>query len=316
MKHKILNLKTQLLSSVVLGACLLAGPGYAYQNQNFDPEIDGLSGKNVRTNWLAQHHRGLLQNTSIPGDEISQPQIKRSKATTIRNSFFSTAALPFSAIQSRQEWQRVSLAALQGGAITGCHNPDLCDILSDETTFEDADHDAVSFYEKLTLVNSLVNQFLIYEEDDVQYNQLDYWATASQTLQSGRGDCEDFAILKYALLRKLGIPAESLSLVVLKDNDRGLYHAVLAVSTNNGHFILDNLYNNVYRDISVPHYQPLYSFSLEHSWIHGKPKLTADLAREGILDGELDAGFKAGFNGGIEPIGLAKISAIQPVALQ
>ena len=44
------------------------------------------------------------------------------------------------------------------------------------------------------------------------------------------GDCEDFAILKMTGMIRAGIPANSLSIVVLRDNGRGVFHAVLAVT--------------------------------------------------------------------------------------
>ncbi len=118
-------------------------------------------------------------------------------------------------------------------------------------------------------MNRTVNSVIKYTPDSQIYVENDHWATANQTIETGLGDCEDIAILKHSMLLRVGIPASSMSLVVLKDTSRNLYHAVLAVSTNSGHLILDNVSNNIYRDTSVHHYQPLYSFSDDPSWIHG-----------------------------------------------
>ena len=75
--------------------------------------------------------------------------------------------------------------------------------------------------------------------------------------------------MKMALLRSIGVPARSMSMVILKDRERDLYHAVLSVSTNKGHFILDNMSDSVVLDTQLAHYQPLFSFSENRSWIHG-----------------------------------------------
>ena len=43
--------------------------------------------------------------------------------------------------------------------------------------------------------------------DDAEvWGQVDYWASPLETLQSGMGDCEDFAIAKYFTLLALGVP--------------------------------------------------------------------------------------------------------------
>ena len=50
--------------------------------------------------------------------------------------------------------------------------------------------------ETLAMVNRWANRRIAYAEDIANYGARDYWASASETLRSGRGDCEDFAILK------------------------------------------------------------------------------------------------------------------------
>lgn len=184
----------------------------------------------------------------------------------LANSFFGTVAVPFSNIGAKSSWNSVRTSGI-GSAET-------CDSAACRKRYDrlaKASAKGQSFADTLRNINRAVNAEIRYESDRDNYQTLDHWAPGSQTIARGKGDCEDFAILKHALLVKAGIPANSLSLVVLKDNARGIYHAVLAVSTNKGHFILDNLRNDVYRDTSASQYQPLYSFSAGRSWIHGRP---------------------------------------------
>ncbi len=55
-----------------------------------------------------------------------------------------------------------------------------------------------------------------------------------------RGDCEDYVLTKRKELAREGFPLSSMMIVVVNDlNDQG--HAVLAVRTDKGDFILDNL---------------------------------------------------------------------------
>ncbi|UCI07286.1 transglutaminase-like cysteine peptidase [Mesorhizobium sp. B1-1-8] len=125
------------------------------------------------------------------------------------------------------------------------------------------------FRDKLAFVNSSINRLIAYRKDSVVYGKLDYWATPAEILEHAAGDCEDFAILKMAALLRAGIPAQSMSLVVLQDRRRKFFHAVLSVSTGSGIFILDSLSNNVAMDSDLPDYVPLYSFSTDRAWIHG-----------------------------------------------
>ena len=55
----------------------------------------------------------------------------------------------------------------------------------------------------------------------------------------GRGDCEDYVLLKRRMLMQAGWPREALLITVVRDKkDEG--HAVLTVKTNRGEFVLDN----------------------------------------------------------------------------
>ena len=134
------------------------------------------------------------------------------------------------------------------------------------------------FREKLAGVNRGVNGLIAYRGDKAVYGSADHWAKPAEILQRGSGDCEDFAILKMAALLGAGIPAQSMSLVVLQDHHKGVFHAVLSVSTGSGTFILDNVRNAVVKDTSLPSYVPLYSFSMDRAWIHGSKSGNAQLA--------------------------------------
>ncbi|MER9207487.1 transglutaminase-like cysteine peptidase [Mesorhizobium sp. M0771] len=134
------------------------------------------------------------------------------------------------------------------------------------------------FIDKLSFVNSSINRAIAYKKDSAVYGRLDYWAKPAEILERRAGDCEDFAILKMAALLHAGIPAQSMSLVVLQDRKRGFFHAVLSVSTGSGVFILDSLSNVVSRDTDLPTYVPLYSFSTDRAWIHGAKTGSAQTA--------------------------------------
>lgn len=134
------------------------------------------------------------------------------------------------------------------------------------------------FLAKLDRINRGVNGLVAYKRDKALYGSLDLWAKPAEILKRGAGDCEDYAILKMAALVDAGIPAQSMSLVVLRDSQKGVFHAVLSVATGSGTFILDNVRNSVVKDTSLPSYVPLYSFSADRAWIHGSKTGGAQVA--------------------------------------
>jgi predicted transglutaminase-like cysteine proteinase len=61
--------------------------------------------------------------------------------------------------------------------------------------------------------------------------------------QNGKGDCEDYALLKRKQLSDMGLPRRALLMTVVIDEQGG--HAVLTVRTNRGDFVLDNKRNAI-----------------------------------------------------------------------
>jgi predicted transglutaminase-like cysteine proteinase len=61
---------------------------------------------------------------------------------------------------------------------------------------------------------------------------------------SGKGDCEDFAMLKRKMLIERGWPSSALSISV-GATAQGEAHAVLLVLTAQGQYVLDNLTSSI-----------------------------------------------------------------------
>lgn len=128
-------------------------------------------------------------------------------------------------------------------------------------------------------VDAAVNRALRYGSDRAVWGKGDYWATPSEIARKGIGDCEDFAVTKYWLLRSLGFSEQQLQLVVLLDTRRGIYHAVLAVHLDGTRYILDNLSPRVAADTASPAYMPIMSFVGGKSYIHGFENRRSETAR-------------------------------------
>jgi len=86
-------------------------------------------------------------------------------------------------------------------------------------------------------INDEVNRDIEYRTDLSHYGVVELWTLP----QDKQGDCEDYALLKRALLLDAGFNSEDLCLCVCKCPD-GSMHCVLWVKTEQGGFILDNRY--------------------------------------------------------------------------
>ena len=93
---------------------------------------------------------------------------------------------------------------------------------------------------QLQQINSHVNSTIREVSDLEQYGRDDVWALP----KSGKGDCEDFALLKRKMLIERGWPSSALSIAV-GATAQGEAHAVLLVSTAQGQYVLDNLTSSI-----------------------------------------------------------------------
>ena len=92
----------------------------------------------------------------------------------------------------------------------------------------------------VTRINHFVNSSIEPVSDMDHWNVIDRWDLAAD----GKGDCEDYVLLKRKMLIEEGFPRQALLVTVVKDS-RNEGHAILTVKTNRGEFVLDNLSNEV-----------------------------------------------------------------------
>lgn len=123
--------------------------------------------------------------------------------------------------------------------------------------------------ERAMIVNHAVNRLIRFRDDIVNYGETDHWALVKETLASGSGDCEDFAILKMWVLIAAGIPQEMLQLVLVQDVTRHVGHAVLLVQSDDEKLVLDSLSEQVDEKAFASRYRPLISMSSAGTWVHG-----------------------------------------------
>lgn len=129
-----------------------------------------------------------------------------------------------------------------------------------------------SVQEKLTLVNNFFNQNVLWVSDFDHYSVEDYWATPLETLASGGGDCEDFAIGKYFTLLALRLPMDTLTITYVKAQNVdpiNQSHMVLTYFATPAAMplVLDNLKPEIKPASERPDLAPVYSFNGQGLWL-------------------------------------------------
>jgi predicted transglutaminase-like cysteine proteinase len=89
-------------------------------------------------------------------------------------------------------------------------------------------------------INRAVNLAVAAVNDKVQYGTEDKWTSPLTTFTSGRGDCEDYALAKYAGLRAAGFNDADLRLLIVHLPRSQTDHAVLSVRHEGRWLVLDN----------------------------------------------------------------------------
>jgi predicted transglutaminase-like cysteine proteinase len=191
---------------------------------------------------------------------------------TVNMGVFGSVAISAARLPAAAKWQQVTQADFRAMFGPDCASSGLsgCNTRFANTLRGVAGQAAgLSEVAMLNLVNRSVNSTMKYREDSAIWGVGDYWATPSEMARKGAGDCEDFAIAKFWLLRSLGVPAEQLQLVVLQDTRRQLFHAVLVAHMGADSYVLDNVTSRLNLDTAYGQYQPIMSFSAGRNYIHG-----------------------------------------------
>jgi predicted transglutaminase-like cysteine proteinase len=111
---------------------------------------------------------------------------------------------------------------------------------------------------RLGEINRAINLAIRSMSDLAQYGELDVWSSPLATFATGAGDCEDYAIAKFAALRLAGVSPDDIRIVVMRDTFHGEDHAV-AMARLEGHWLtLDNRRMAMVEDANIRNYRPLF----------------------------------------------------------
>jgi predicted transglutaminase-like cysteine proteinase len=107
-------------------------------------------------------------------------------------------------------------------------------------------------------INRAINLAIRAVSDEAQYSETDVWASPLTTFSRGAGDCEDYAIAKFAALRLAGIAADDLRILIMRDAVRGEDHAVAVARLDGRWLTLDNRRMAMVEDADIRNYRPTF----------------------------------------------------------
>ncbi len=154
-------------------------------------------------------------------------------------------------LQRRLDDDMVQLALCDGDR-EGCVSPAALQLLAIVDAGRQRDGRA-----KPGEINRAINLAIRAMSDEAQYGETDVWASPIATFMRGAGDCEDYAIAKFAALRLAGVAADDLRILIVRDS-RGEDHAVAAVRLDGRWLTLDNRRMAMIEDADIRNYRPTF----------------------------------------------------------
>jgi predicted transglutaminase-like cysteine proteinase len=104
---------------------------------------------------------------------------------------------------------------------------------------------------RVGLINRAVDLAIAPASDEAQWGVADHWSPPFETLQTHRGDCEDYAIVKYVALLQAGLSHDDVKIVILRNLLPKEDHAVAAARVDGKWLILDNRRLALVRDTEM-----------------------------------------------------------------
>jgi predicted transglutaminase-like cysteine proteinase len=121
-----------------------------------------------------------------------------------------------------------------------CRTDAACPVVAKELLDIVAEGSGRSGLARVGLINRAVDLAIAPASDELQWGVADRWSPPFETLRTRRGDCEDYAIVKYVALLEAGLSRDDVKIVILRNLLPNEDHAVVAARVEGKWLILDN----------------------------------------------------------------------------
>jgi predicted transglutaminase-like cysteine proteinase len=195
-----------------------------------------------------------LRTAAGPLTEVSTISLREPPAARDEevSQLFGMETEPVSSGSLLNNWRQVEAGIARDFAIVAqCQAGEPCPASAQKLIELSREGDGRNLRARVGLINRAVDLAIRPVSDETHWRAPDHWSEPLETLQSHSGDCEDYAIVKYAALLVAGFPKDAVKIVVWRNRLPNEDHAVLAVRVDSQWLILDNRTLTLVRDVDV-----------------------------------------------------------------
>jgi predicted transglutaminase-like cysteine proteinase len=211
-----------------------------------------LSGSVAPICLVAADHVG---SDSFAGKQLNAASARHSdSATNDANGapLFSMDSEPMAGGALLEQWRRVQAAITEElEIIAQCRAGKSCPLTAQRLIDLGREGAGRNERARVGIINRAVDLAVSPVSDETQWGIADHWSDPFETLHSNSGDCEDYAIVKYAALLVAGFAKDAVKVVLLRNRFPSEDHAVVAVQVDRHWLILDNRTLTLVRDTDM-----------------------------------------------------------------
>jgi len=191
----------------------------------------------------------LIEDRSNPVIPEPEPPVKSEEQATL---LFGVDTEPLISGGFSKKWSAAKAGIADNlAAVDRCRANEACTAAAQRLLDLSAEGAGRDGRARVGLINRAVDRAISPVSDEVQWGVADRWSPPFETLQSGRGDCEDYAIVKYAALLAAGLSEDDVKIVVVNNQFPNEDHAMVAVRVDDEWLMLDNRTLTLVRDIDL-----------------------------------------------------------------
>jgi predicted transglutaminase-like cysteine proteinase len=139
-----------------------------------------------------------------------------------------------------------------------CQAQEACPVVAQDLLDIVAEGAGRSGLARVGWINRAVDLAITPVSDEAQWGVADHWSPPFETLQTHRGDCEDYAIVKYVALLQAGLSHDDVKIVILRNLRPNEDHAAVAARVEGQWRILDDSRLALVRDTQMVGFIPRF----------------------------------------------------------
>jgi predicted transglutaminase-like cysteine proteinase len=215
-------------AGIVVGACIIAA---CFAMLSASPQSRDLAPPDVRhpdpAVFIDVSFQVARQDTATPRDQQVPP-------------LFGMETEPVAG-ELAAKWRAVEIDIdREQQVLARCRARQACPVAAQNLLDIIAEGSGRSGIARVGLINRAVDLAIKPTSDQAQWGVAEHWSPPLETLKTHRGDCEDYAIIKYVALLQAGLSHDDVKIVILQNLLPREDHAVTVARVDGQWLILDN----------------------------------------------------------------------------